>query len=220
VARHPSNAEGFYNLGMTLKQQDKFVEAEEALRKAIALDPKLAEAPYTLGVVLWQTGRLEEAERFLRDALALDPSFTDAHVMLGTVLRQRGARDAAIAEFRAAIAARPTLAEAHLNLGQLLQQAGDREGAAAALAEHARLNQRKADAQASTFAVGVGRELLKKQNVTAAVAKFREAIKLAPENPHAHFELAMALRRQGQEQEARAHFVEAQRLAPWLRPPQ
>ena len=47
----PASAEAFYNLGMALKQQDEFDEAERALRKACALDATLREAPFTLGVV-------------------------------------------------------------------------------------------------------------------------------------------------------------------------
>ncbi len=79
--------------------------------------------------------------------------------------------------------------------------------------------QRKADAQASTFAVGVGREKLAQGDVAGALAEFRRATELARDNPQAHYELAMVLRRLGRRDEARTHFAEAQRLAPWLRPP-
>jgi len=56
---------------MALKQQDKFEDAERALRRAMELDPALADAPFTLGVVLWQTGRLEEATDFAETTLRL-----------------------------------------------------------------------------------------------------------------------------------------------------
>ena len=54
-----------------------------------------------------------------------------------------------------------TLPKAHLSLGQALTQTGQKEQAAEAFAEAERLNKRKADAQASTFAVSVGLEKLK-----------------------------------------------------------
>ena len=63
TAMEPPSAEAFYNLGVALKQKDDFAGAEEALRRAMALDPAgaLPEAPYTLGIVLWQTGRAAES---------------------------------------------------------------------------------------------------------------------------------------------------------------
>jgi Flp pilus assembly protein TadD len=164
---------------------------------------------------LWQTGRIEEAQAEFERAVGINPRSAEAHYMLGTVLKQR--RDgAAIEEFTRAIELNPTLAEAHLSLGQLLQQMGQPDRAKTALAEHARLMQRKADGQASTFAVGVGREKLKQKDVHAAIAQFREAIRLAPDNPQAHYELAMALKQVGDLASSREHLAEAQRLAPWL----
>jgi Flp pilus assembly protein TadD len=139
--------------------------------------------------------------------------------MLGTVLRQQGLTEEALAEFRATIKYNPTSAEAHLSVGQMLRQSGDRAGAAAAFEEAERLNKRKADAQASTFAVGVGLEKLKAGDLPGAIERFREAVRLAPENPQAHYQLGLALHRTGERAEAQTHFAEARRLAPYLRPP-
>jgi Flp pilus assembly protein TadD len=127
--------------------------------------------------------------------------------------------DEAIAEFRRTIAYQPNSAEAHLSLGQVLTQTGRKEQAAEAFAEAERLNKRKADAQASTFAVSVGLDKLKAGDVRGAIERFRKAVRLAPENPQAHYQLALALRRVGAGTEARAHFDEAARLAPYLRAP-
>ena len=85
--------------------------------------------------------------------------------------------------------------------------------------EAERLNRKKADEQASTFAVGVGLQKLKTGDVAGAVAQLREAVRLAPDNAQAHYQLALALQRTGARTEARTHFAEAQRLAPYLRPP-
>ena len=45
------------------------------------------------------------------------------------------------------------------------------------------------------------------------------SIRLAPDNPKAHYQLALALRQAGATADANTHFAEAQRLAPYLRPP-
>ena len=137
--------------------------------------------------------------------------------MLGTVLRQNGATSEALAEFRATIAYRPTSAEAHLNLGQMLTQMGQAEDCGGSPSPRQNgLNARKADAQASTFAVAVGAEKIKANDLAGAIEKFREAIRLAPENARAHYQLGLALERTGARAEAKAHFAEAERLAPYL----
>jgi tetratricopeptide (TPR) repeat protein len=138
--------------------------------------------------------------------------------MRATVLKQQGRLDDAIAGFREAIRHQPASAEAHLSLGQALQQKRD-PAAAASLAEADRLNKKKADGQAAAFALSAGRGKMGKGDVAGAIASFREAVRLAPESAEAHFQLALALRKQGARAEARQHFEEAHRLAPWLEPP-
>jgi len=77
----------------------------------------------------------------------------------------------------------------------------------------------KADSQASIFAVNAGAEHLRRNDLAAAIEKFREAVRLDPHNAQAHYQLAIALRRRGALAEARKEFDEARRLAPYLRPP-
>jgi protein O-GlcNAc transferase len=217
IAQHPDSAELHYNLGLALKQRDDFAAAETELRRATTLDPRLPEAPFTLGVVLWQTGRASDAVAAFRDAIARRADYADAHYMLATVLKQEGDGAAALEEIRATIKYRPTSAEAYLSLGQLLTQRGDSAGAAAAFAEADRLQARKADDEASTFAVGVGTERARAGDLPGAIDQFRKAIRLAPDNPRAHFQLGLALQQSGAPGEARTHLDEAARLAPHLR---
>ena len=205
---------------MTLKQLDRLEDAETALRHAIALDPRLGDAHFTLGVLLWQIGRTGDAERTFREAISTTPRSADAHYMLGTVLRQQGRSDEAIAEFRQAITFEPDLTEAHQSLAQALQQQGDAPAARIAQAEADRLNRRKADAQASTFAVSVGQEMLKRGDRAGAIAQFREAVRLDGDNAAAHQALAQALQQAGAVQEAKRHFDEARKLSRRTRSPE
>ena len=139
--------------------------------------------------------------------------------MLGTILRQQGHTDQALAEFRKSIELQPESAEAYLSLGQLLQRRGDAAASSAALKEAERLNRVKADEQAAAFALNRGVEKLGRGDVAGAIVDLREAVRLGPRLPRAHYQLALALRRQGAHSEARAHFAEAQRLAPYLEVP-
>ena len=104
-----------------------------------------------------------------------------------------------------------------MSLGQALKQIGQPDAAAAELAEADRLNRRTAAAQASTFAVSVGRQKVKAGDYAGAIEQFREAVRLAADNPQAHYQLALALQHTGAVAEARAHLAEARRLAPYLR---
>jgi Flp pilus assembly protein TadD len=79
------------------------------------------------------------------------------------------------------------------------------------------LNRLKADSQAAIFAVNAGLELLKRNDAAGAIRKFRDAVRLAPDNAHAHYQLALALRRRGARAEALAEYEAARRLAPYLR---
>ena len=71
----------------------------------------------------------------------------------------------------------------------------------------------------STFAVGVGMRKVAAGEYAEAIKQFREAIRLADDNPQAHYQLALALRRTGASAEARRHFAIAHQLAPYLSPP-
>ena len=92
-------------------------------------------------------------------------------------------------------------------------------GASAALAEAERLNAQKADEQAAAFALSRGADKLRQGDVRAAIVELKDAVRLAPHLARAHYQLALALRRQGAQADARAHFAEARRLAPWIEIP-
>jgi Tfp pilus assembly protein PilF len=136
------------------------------------------------------------------------------------VLKGLGRTSEALEGFRTAVRFDPDMAEAHLSLAQVLQQQGDAEGARVAGAEADRLNRRKADSQAAAFAVGVGRQKLESGDRPGAIAQFREAVRLDPSSAKAHLALASALEAAGAHDEARRHYVEAQRLAPYVRGPE
>jgi len=60
---------------------------------------------------------------------------------------------------------------------------------------------------------------VKRNDVPGAIARFREAVRLAPGNAQAHYQLAIALRRTGALEASRREFQTARRLSPFLKPP-
>jgi tetratricopeptide (TPR) repeat protein len=61
----PRDAQTWFKLGSYLRSIQRLEEAEEALRKAISLNPGPAHFHQELGLILMALGRLDEAYRFL-----------------------------------------------------------------------------------------------------------------------------------------------------------
>ena len=82
-----ADAYGFLGFTATLRPL-KVGAAEEAARKALALDDHLAEAHATLGsvYVLFSPSGFSQGDQELRRAIELSPSLAIAHLYLGTSL--------------------------------------------------------------------------------------------------------------------------------------
>jgi len=61
-----------------------------------------------------------------------------------------------------------------------------------------------------------GNELLAAKDFSGAIHEYREAVRLSPRNPRAHFELGLALKSKGDLDEAVSEYREAIRLEPDL----
>jgi len=78
--------DAYYNYGIILLEESKLGEAEEAFRKALAIDPNYYAAHNNLGTVLERQGKLKEAADEYRRALEGNPGFRRAHFNLGRLL--------------------------------------------------------------------------------------------------------------------------------------
>ena len=131
---------------MALKQQDRFEDAGSAPARD-QLDGSLPDAPYARRRCGKPAGWMKQPPS--RDAIKNKEAFADAYAR---VLSQQGAIDDAIPHFQRAVDLQPTMAEGYLSSAK-------QKGRPTRHAWHSTaqtLNQRKADAQASTFAVSVG----------------------------------------------------------------
>ena len=137
--------------------------AENALRRALALDAALADAHNNLGNVLrslgaraprtdrvmWYrkgSGRLAEASASYARALALEPDHCHAHNNMGNIHKAHGDFAAAADCYRAALAAQPVFAAAMSNLGSILRERGDLQAAERAYHSALEMNPDFADA--------------------------------------------------------------------------
>lgn len=108
-------------LAKTLKELDRFSEAEKAVNRAIELDPDNAENQQLLCLLFIRQDDLAKAETPARKAVELEGSYANYH-NLATCLAQQGKFEEAVLIYRKAIEFDESGAEDHQNLGVALCQ--------------------------------------------------------------------------------------------------
>jgi predicted O-linked N-acetylglucosamine transferase (SPINDLY family) len=109
------------NQGFSLAAQGKLIEAIDAYRAALSLEPNWAEAHFNLGIALRRAGQTHESVNAYGRAIACKPDFALAHNNLGNVWRGIRQIDKAVECLRQAIEIDPSFAEGWNNLGAALK---------------------------------------------------------------------------------------------------
>jgi tetratricopeptide (TPR) repeat protein len=138
-ARTPADADAWYRWGSELEGTDAR-EAEDAYRRALALDPEHAGAHLNLGRLLHERGDPRGAEYHYRRALASPAHRALAAFNLGVALEDQGLAEEALLAYARALEGDRTLADAHFNASRLLERLGRHEDALRHLAEYRRLS--------------------------------------------------------------------------------
>lgn len=226
------------NLAEMCRQKGLLAEAENAARRAVAVDPRLVAGWGNLGIILQESGKLEASLDCLEKVVALQPDSAEAHNNLANTYKRLGRLRQAEAAYRHALALHPNYAEAHSNLAFLLSEIGQYDAAieagrqaidinpqlvAAYLnlaeAETARSRQDQALAWidallafAPQHANGLAARaqiLSKTGHLDAALDFAQQAVAAAPESATAHHTLGQTLQVLGRHQEALAAFDRA-----------
>jgi tetratricopeptide (TPR) repeat protein len=103
----------------------RFMEAAEALRKALSLDHESPRPQLMLAYALWRAGQRAEAIQTLQRLVETLPDNADAWFNLGNFYRAERRLDDAVAAFKRAATMRPDNAEPWINLGYVLAQQGN-----------------------------------------------------------------------------------------------
>ena len=119
IALNPKDADTYYNLGIALDNQKKYVEAEVAYRQAIALNPKDADTYYSLGIALFDQKKYIEAEDAYRQAIVLNPKYAAAYNNLGYLFQALKRLKEARELYRKAIVIDPDYKRARANLEEV-----------------------------------------------------------------------------------------------------
>jgi tetratricopeptide (TPR) repeat protein len=182
----PKDPEPHVSAGHLLEQDNKFADAEQEYKQALALDPA-SDALTGLANIYMRGRRFPEAEEYLRKLVAARPNEAAAHVQLGRVLAAEGKNDEAIAELQRV--AKPAAADISVqrDLADLYFAAGKNEEAEAAyrvlLAAHPN------DAE---LHYGLGRSLLRRKRFPEAQKEFLATVKLKPDLGEGYGDLAFA----------------------------
>jgi len=111
---------------------EQIAQAEEAARKALALDPGLAEAQTSFGVAMSTAGREAEAETAFRRALELDPGLFEAQYLYARHLFASGKAEEAARRYELAEVFHPEDYQSPLLSAQILADLGRKREAEAA----------------------------------------------------------------------------------------
>ena len=186
-------------------------EAIDCYRKGLAIRPDDESLNTNLANALYDAGRTEESVAAYRQVLRITPASWKAHGTLGTALAKTGQPEEAIRELEAAVRINPRYATAHNDLGSLLSQIPERSGEGLRHLETAvELEPAVARAQCN-----LGQLLVNTPGrLDEAVVHLKAALHIDPGMAAAHRGLAAVYIRKGQETEAAAHLVAAQRIEP------
>jgi tetratricopeptide (TPR) repeat protein len=100
------------------------MEAAEAYRRALELDPNLVPALVNLANIHYSRDEGVEAQALYERATSLDPDMFEAHYNLGNIHHDLGRYPDARASYREAIRLNPGYADAHFYLAVTLEKAG------------------------------------------------------------------------------------------------
>ena len=212
VRLKPDSAEAYRALGMALARFVETKAAREAFERAIELNPKLADAHVDLSLILAQLGEWDLARDHLDRAIQIQgdtPAAARAYYLRAGIYGEQNQLEAALADLERAVQLRPNFAEAWSDLGAVRRNLLDDAGALAAFERAVRIDPKNGKAQ-----FRLGSAYLHGRKPHLAVEQLRQALRLDPDDRATLYNLQMALRADGQSEEAKR--VEA-RIAELLR---
>jgi tetratricopeptide (TPR) repeat protein len=111
----------FY-IGTCLKEMERFEDAIDVLKRAVAADPEDILNHNLLGLCYYKLGRHRAAVACFERAVEIDPRSAIDWASLGSNLRDLGRIDDAIAAYRKALSLDPTIGFARENLAKLARE--------------------------------------------------------------------------------------------------
>ena len=187
----PDCAAVYHSLGFAYYKEGEFDLAQEALQKAIELNPQNANYHYVLGQLLedWTEleGAWEKASQEFTSAIELDPSYIEAWYNRGLLYEKLGDLEKACEDFKQVVSRAPAFHAAHHNLGVLYMKRQHWEDAERVFEEILEVESREPDAHYHLAEIYLNLY----GDVDRAIHCLQYAIERDPEHLDARFELGL-----------------------------
>jgi Flp pilus assembly protein TadD len=182
----PKDAEPHLAAGSVFEKENKFADAEEEYKKALAIDPA-SDALTGLANIYMRGRRFPEAAEYLRKLVDAHPDQAAPHIQLGRVLAAEQKYDDAIAELETGEKLAPHDPTVQRDLADLYAVAGKNRKAEAAYRELVAAHSDNAELHHE-----LGKTLLVQKKYADAQQEFLAAVKLKPDFGAAYGDLAFA----------------------------
>jgi tetratricopeptide (TPR) repeat protein/serine/threonine protein kinase len=186
VHRQPEDGQAYHRLGNALARQDKLDAAAFAYCAAMQLRPDDGVILHDLGKALDRQEKFDEALVAYGEAVRLLPDDVHARYDFGYALSRQGKLDEAVAAFKEVVRRKPDFAEAHGNLG-------------IALIRQAKLGPPVVKDQDTLTR-------FQQEKRAEALAAYRKAVQLRPDDAVAYLNLSQGLFQQGNFDEGLAAY--------------
>lgn len=196
----PASAVAQNALGEAYQAVGDSKTARAAFENAVRLDGSLGAAHANLGQVLLETGDSAAAVKHLDRAIALlgqSPDAAHSQYLRARIYADQEEPEKAVALLKQAVALQPDFAEAWSDLGQAHKSLREYAPAFAAFERSVRLDPGNAVSQ-----YRLGAEYLRLRKPHEAVSHLQESFRLNPRNQSTLYSLQLALRQDGQAEEA------------------
>ena len=204
VKQDANNGNGHHIYGLSLAAVGRFSEAEDHLKRAVALKPSQASFHYDLGFVLFQQKKYDPSVPALKRAVELDGENLMARFLLGRTyvsshrsLLIGNFSELALEQFNVVVKKNPRFPTVHYYIAQIHSNNGYVDKALQEL--QTEIDYHPANAQAR---VALGELMLKNDQIGQALEQLQQAEKHAPNVGLVHYTLAKAYRENGQLEKA------------------
>jgi tetratricopeptide (TPR) repeat protein/SAM-dependent methyltransferase len=189
-ALRQAQAETLGTLALVRMLEGRAEEAEALFRRALSHRPLLPEILGNHASLLARLGRDEEALEQAEQAVALRPRLAGTLHLIGTLHHRAGQPESAIAAFHRVLAADPGHLDARLRLADSLRVAGHWEEAATVCHDGLARIANPDDPARTPLLANLGAALQTGGDAAGALEAYREALRLAPDLPEIHNNLA------------------------------
>lgn len=183
----------YLNMGNILDDANRFDEAVEAYRKALAISPKDHTVYYNLGIAYRHAEKPELAVAAWKKAAELDPNDSRPAVAIADYYYERGYYDLAETEYRTIVARWPNIQEPHFKMGTMYYKRGNFDYALNAYNRVIELEPNSDLGRRALInkAILISKTETGDEGLDKAMSLIQKAILMKPEDPEALFALGI-----------------------------